>query len=739
MLRLKNVSKFYYNKGIVTSGFSKISVEFNMGEFVVITGESGSGKSTLLNVISGLDTYEEGEMYINGEETSHYNEVDFELYRRKYIGNIFQNFNLINSYTVYQNVELVLLINGNKSKDVKTKIYDILKNVDMYKYRNTKVSKLSGGQKQRVAIARALAKDTAIIIADEPTGNLDSRSAVGVLKLLNEIAKDKLVIVVTHNYEQVEDYATRKIRMHDGRIIEDKILKKVNFGKKAKVIDSKEMSFWNQLRLGIRNAFNVIPKFVLLLLVYLFVTLALASEYSTLREKEYINSKIGYNSYFTNMIDTRIVINKKDKALISDLDYEKINSLDNIDYIIKDDLLLDIGINVYAGDLYLYGNAVNLKFLKDKVDIGRVPETDNEIVIAGSKNNYYLSNSKEELLDKEYTIESGFSSEKYKVKIVGIKYTKEAQDYSQNTTFYINEKTLNGLGKNINEFYSEISSNLNGNTLKSESYTNTYKVIANNKVPKGSIYISSDLNYYCPKNNCKNAKIKINVSNLYYKDSLNLKIKYTYTKDNFKKLTGIKDYDTYNGAFFVNGSDYNNLFNKGNYQSSVFVKDVDEVQNTIKELNDLGFNTLYIKDTLISMYGDAGVFLQIFRIVLFAILTVGLFFVSYFIIILILKSRNIYFSTIRILGSSKSSCKRILDVELFLITNIAYLLFIAFVILGKKQVINITYVQNLIEYLSIEYYLIIYFILLVMSFLISNKFARRLFKESAMNTYREEI
>ena len=111
MIRLKNVSKFYYSKGVIATGFTKVNLEFSKGEFVAITGESGSGKSTLLNVISGLDSYEEGEMYINGSETSHYLEKDWEVYRRKYIGNIYQNFNLINSYTVYQNVDLILSLN----------------------------------------------------------------------------------------------------------------------------------------------------------------------------------------------------------------------------------------------------------------------------------------------------------------------------------------------------------------------------------------------------------------------------------------------------------------------------------------------------------------------------------------------------------------------------------------------------------------------------------------------------
>ena len=204
MLKLENVSKIYYTNGIVATGISKVNLELNIGEFVVITGESGSGKSTLLNVISGIDSYEEGEMYINGKETSHYTEKDFEEYRKKYIANIFQSFNLINSYTVYQNVELVLLLNGYKRRQIKKKVLDIIDKVGLTKFKNTKVSKLSGGQKQRVAIARAIVKDTPIIVADEPTGNLDTKSAYEIIELLKNVAKDKLVVIVTHNIEQVE-------------------------------------------------------------------------------------------------------------------------------------------------------------------------------------------------------------------------------------------------------------------------------------------------------------------------------------------------------------------------------------------------------------------------------------------------------------------------------------------------------------------------------------------------------
>ena len=203
MIKLKNVSKFYYSKGVIASGFVKVNLEFNLGEFIAITGESGSGKTTLLNVIGGLDTYEEGEMYINGSETSHYVTKDWEKYRREYIGNIYQNFNLINSYTVYQNVELVLTLNGVSKKERKAKVLKLLEEVDLVKFKRTKVSKLSGGQKQRVAIARALAKDTPIILADEPTGNLDEEMEQEIVDIFKELAHthNKCVIMVTHSNE----------------------------------------------------------------------------------------------------------------------------------------------------------------------------------------------------------------------------------------------------------------------------------------------------------------------------------------------------------------------------------------------------------------------------------------------------------------------------------------------------------------------------------------------------------
>ena len=220
MIQLKNVSKFYYSKGMIASGISKVNLTLDKGEFVVITGESGSGKSTLLNVISGLDSYEEGEMYIDGRETSHYLASDFEEYRKKYIGNIFQHFNLVNSYTVYQNVELILRINGYSKADTKKRVTEILQRVGLSAYAKTKVSSFQVARSSGCPSPSA-GKGYGHHRCRRADGNLDSASAAGIVELLSAISRDKLVIVVTHNFEQFEAYATRKIKMYDGKVVED--------------------------------------------------------------------------------------------------------------------------------------------------------------------------------------------------------------------------------------------------------------------------------------------------------------------------------------------------------------------------------------------------------------------------------------------------------------------------------------------------------------------------------------
>ena len=746
MIKLKNVSKFYYSKGVIATGFSKLNVQFKIGEFVAITGESGSGKSTLLNVISGLDSYEEGEMYVNGKETSHYIEKDWEEYRRKNIGNIYQNFNLINSYTVYQNIELALSLNGVSKKYRTKKILDLLKRVNMTNYKNTKVSKLSGGQKQRVAIARALAKDIPIIIADEPTGNLDKRAAQNVIRLLKEISKDKLVIIVTHNYEQVKEYVTRKITMHDGKIIEDSKITDIPATQNTPSHEYKNISFIDKIKLGTRNTFNVLPKFILLFLVYSFIICALMGEYSFFKKSEYEAEKSGYNEIYLDTNDHRIILNKKDKTAFNSDELERLKELRNVDYIMENDAIVDqtISITDLEEDFWLSGVVNSKNLLPKKIDYGRPPTNENEIVIEGDIDNYYLSDVKKELLNNKYytTTSLGEKETDKEYTITGIIYNQ-----NPNTTaeykFYVSDELLNKLLFQTHEKNSTITIDFMGTNHISSSNNPYFKLEANNWVTPTTAIISEDLNAYCYKGNCRNKTFNINVDNIYYSENKEFKIEKIYTPKNIKTILELPSYqesnyeEFYNGIIYINPIDYNQLFNKGTYQISLYVKDINKIKYTQDELEERGYHTLLIKDTLVN--NGSQELIKIVKLLVTITLVIALFFISYFIIKIILKSRNIYFSILRMLGGSKTVCHQLLIIELLIITNISYLLFITIIELNKTNLINIDILKTVNEYFKPTDYLILYSILIIMSFLTSIRYSRKLFDTSVMNSYREEV
>ena len=226
LLAASGISKIY-SQGAMAVGLHRFSAEFWRGEFVAITGSSGSGKSTLLNLLSGLDSYDEGELYFMGEPTSHYTEEDRAAYRKDNVAFIFQDYYLLDSYTVYQNIELALLYTMPDPKERDKRVKELMEAVGLTGHAKQRCSQLSGGQKQRVSIARALAKDAPILFADEPCGNLDSTMTEEVMRLLYELSRDKLVLIVTHSFDEVAPYATRKIRLADGELVEDLIIHNV--------------------------------------------------------------------------------------------------------------------------------------------------------------------------------------------------------------------------------------------------------------------------------------------------------------------------------------------------------------------------------------------------------------------------------------------------------------------------------------------------------------------------------
>lgn len=219
MLKLTEIVKDYRAGDNIVRALDGISVEFRKSEFVSVLGASGCGKTTLLNIIGGLDRYTSGQLNIDGQDTDTFRSVDWDLYRNQRIGFIFQSYNLIPQISILANVELALTLSGVPAKERKKRAQEALEKVGLGAQVKKKPNQLSGGQMQRVSIARALINNPDIILADEPTGALDSTTSVNVMELLKEIAKDRLVIMVTHNPELAEQYSTRIIRMSDGKII----------------------------------------------------------------------------------------------------------------------------------------------------------------------------------------------------------------------------------------------------------------------------------------------------------------------------------------------------------------------------------------------------------------------------------------------------------------------------------------------------------------------------------------
>ena len=221
MLQIKNISKQYKTGELVQVALNNVSLNFIDNEFVSILGPSGSGKTTLLNIIGGLDHYDKGDLIIDNISTKKYKDRDWDSYRNHTIGFVFQSYNLIPHQTVLSNVELALTISGVTKKERRKRALEVLDKVGLKEQAHKKPNQMSGGQMQRVAIARALVNDPKILLADEPTGALDSVTSVQVMELLKEVAKDRLVIMVTHNPDLAKNYSTRIVRLKDGEITED--------------------------------------------------------------------------------------------------------------------------------------------------------------------------------------------------------------------------------------------------------------------------------------------------------------------------------------------------------------------------------------------------------------------------------------------------------------------------------------------------------------------------------------
>ena len=424
-LSLKDIGKIYVSEGNVAVGIRGVNLSFDRGEFVAITGKSGSGKSTLLNVISGMDSYEEGELYIEGNPTSHYVESDWEEYRQKYISFIFQDYNIIDSFTVLENVELALMHIDDK-RERRSRALELIGRVGLTSHIKHKGSRLSGGQKQRTVIARALAKDSPIILADEPTGNLDSETSKEIIELLKEVSKDKLLIVVTHNFDEVEAYATRHIRIFDGAVEFDHTVNPTEVVEEPKkdadntvnIKTDKKRQIKDGFTLG-RAIFAAKPKLTLFLCLLMLVGTLGIFLVAALSGEAFVELE---PKYMFNHIDGRVVLVKQSGEIFTDEELEKIVTDFGAESFLHYDKLLDESMrqqiifpdsdSKYGG--YVFAHSVYGKDYGEKI-IGRYPTEKDEVFL-------YLPISYQQNFGKDSLLISDIVIGRASYKLTGVKY-----------------------------------------------------------------------------------------------------------------------------------------------------------------------------------------------------------------------------------------------------------------------------------------------------------------------------
>lgn len=580
MLEIKKLSKCYLKKEFKEKALNNINLSFNKNEFVFILGPSGAGKSTLLNIIAGLDRKYDGKVIVNNMDLSKLKSNDMDYYRNNYIGFIFQNYNLINEFTVYENVYLAIsLTNRNNKKD---KVISTLEKVGLKDKVNSYPNELSGGQKQRVAIARALVNDPSIILADEPTGALDSFMSTEIMNLIKNISKNKLVIIVSHNENLASKYANRTIKMFDGKIISDSSKNNNKSKKELFKLYKTKMSFAVKMKFSLKSIRKKLKRTILTVtalsvgLIGISLVLALSNGF----KRELKNYEVNTLSSFPIIINKKIedyssnnLKHKEDKIYSHDynsLNNIHINKIDNnyINYlnkINKDTFRLEFNYFTKFNIMYEKNNMYNvlnntsmkLIYNTDSYDIvsGRLPIASNEIVIILDKDN----NISKEIIDMFFINKSVLDYTDLIGKNVKLINNNEFYNNSLENTFTIN-KDLYKMYNNESNYTLKIVGILKekdddiNNLINNFSSDKKYFGCLNSLVRKYiTVNSKSDITQYI-----KNTNDKVYVENLYYeKEELlstlgyndNPSSIYIYPNDfNFKNKL-IKKLDIYNRKF----------------------------------------------------------------------------------------------------------------------------------------------------------------------------------------------
>ncbi len=620
LLKLDNIGKIYNSNDILTIGIRNINLEFDYNEFVIITGESGAGKSTLLNVLAANDSYEEGELYFNGHETSHYSESDWEKYREDYIAMIFQDFNIIENLTVLENVELALLRLEDK-KERRRIALDLIGKVGLSKQANQKSSKLSGGEKQRCVIARALAKDSPIILADEPTGNLDVNSSKEIAKLLKDVSKDKLVIVVTHNPEYFVKYATREVVIYDGKVKDDKKLVEVcksditydeNIKPNSKKLDFKNMMHIGTLNYKSRPKFTLMMSFTLLICaIVLFLTVTVFAS-SLIESTKTTLDDIG--------IDGKVIVSNVDNSINQD-DLDEVISKTKAGFYLlnRSDSLFDITIPRKGGLSRSYKINMLYSPYEYNLDSGNAV-----LVIASSMKN-----------DKDLLVSALINAE------IGLDNIEVSESLNIDDVYlYLSASTLNNYAAKMKALYSNMKLGLD------ETIVYTF-------------LISDELN---------SGEIELVNSNFYQADTKVVTFDYK-TDKLYTVISSNKKMDDKSGlVVLMNSDDYNHMFENSteSVQSAIYFENDKIAKEAIKSLPD-GYIAMLSTS---KVYVNAASDIYTTNILYYIALIAASILFSVLISIIFMRSVKVFkadFAVYRTLGISRVVSSKSLYIQMFLI------------------------------------------------------------------------
>lgn len=715
MIKLVNLTKIYNSGENVGIGIQDVNLEFHVGEFVAIVGASGSGKTTLLNIISGMDNYTEGEMFVNGVSTANFTMDDMENYRRGNVSFIFQNYQLIDSYTVLENVMVELILTGKSQKEAKIRAKEILTKVGMGHRLHHRASKLSGGEKQRVVIARAIASEAKILACDEPTGNLDTKNTQEIMAIIKEVAKEKLVLFVTHDDSLLQGNATRVIRIRDGHVESDTLVTETPTYEEALNIPPKN-SFFTILYIALKNLCRTPKKTIFVLGVFLLLVFAIlfSIAFIPLEMTATDNTQIEYNMY-NNKDPNRIVVYNNDAF---DGNYGV-----SQDKIIKDDFFLDfcfrpsttsITLNEYIKDqAFLQIIKENLTLL-----VGRLPEEE--------------SQEKEAVL----IIDENFSKSFLEAQLGNkIRFAANKSDFTYfsdyytivgfATSNYYNEDRTDVYINHLDDFKTKMINNLK---LRKE-FSNIYEddFVFQFEGQKSRVFINQKLTKIEDENGNSSDPIRVS---------------FRYRDKDFSLFLGNKkiDLERYGCYYFYDDTSNDDvqispdlackILQETPYRVSIYAgqSEIDSIIGSLRNNSNLEIYPLREAIRNIPQYDYVGILKNLFYFIFIFIEIIACLFIASLITSFILGSKKKELGVLRVIGLSQKDILHVLHIELLTTMVLSIVLNIIVAVCFKFFETPISYACI---FDSIPKLIVSIIILLIMSILISYRWNKKMFKHTA--------